>query len=154
MLRDARRQGTDIGRKAAEFIDSGRLVPDDIVSVIVAQRLAEPDCQRGCLLDGFPRTAAQATALDRILASVGKPLDAVLLLDVDVDELTKRLQARRRSDDRPDAVERRLADYESLTRPLFEYYQARGILHAVDGHGTIDEVFERITATLAKIESS
>jgi len=95
MLRDAARNGTPLGQQARRFMDAGRLVPDDVVIGIVAERLAEPECRDGFLLDGFPRTVAQAEALGRLLAARGQPLDAVVLLAVPADEAVRRISGRR-----------------------------------------------------------
>jgi adenylate kinase len=144
MLRDAARAETKLGLEAARHMQAGRLVPDDVVVGVVADRLADKDCARGCLFDGFPRTVPQAEALDQILARRGMPLDLVLALEVPVDRLVDRLLLRCRPDDTRDTIEERFRQYERLTEPLLDYYGRRGMLRRIDGDGTPDEVFDRV----------
>jgi adenylate kinase len=148
MLRAARDARTDVGVKADKYMSSGALVPDEIIIAIIAERLAKPDCQKGYLLDGFPRTIAQAEALDRMLAEKGTPLDAVLELQVAEEELFKRLAGRGRADDTPEVIRQRLVAYRKQTEPLLEYYGRRGALKSIDGLGTVDEIFERAKTVL------
>jgi adenylate kinase len=148
MLRDAHEAGTPLGLQAASYFLAGKLVPDNVVVGIVAQRLVEPDCASGCLFDGFPRTLSQAKALDALLAQQGMPLDLVLALEIPHDVVFKRLADRGRSDDSVETVRERLAQYGSLTEPLLEYYRGRSILRLVDGTGTPDQVFQRIRAVV------
>jgi adenylate kinase len=148
MLRAARDAKTDVGVKADKFMSAGALVPDDIIIAIIAERLAQPDCQQGYLLDGFPRTIAQAEALDRMLAEKGTPLDAVLELQVAEEELFRRLAGRGRADDTPDVIRQRLVAYRKQTEPLLEYYGRRSALKSIDGLGTVDEIFDRAKAVL------
>ena len=151
MLRQAIEEGTEVGRLSQAYIDSGKLVPDEIVLRIMDERLDQPDCRRGYLLDGFPRTIGQATALDEFLTARGTPLSAALELKVDEDQLVERLAGRGRSDDDPEIVRERLGHYREQTSPLVAYYRQRGLLNEVNGMGTTDEVFERIRQVLAKI---
>ena len=151
MLRQAIEQGTQVGRISESYLASGKLVPDDIVLRIMAERLKQPDARRGYLLDGFPRTIGQATALDEILTSRGTPLSAVLELQVDKDQIVQRLAGRGRADDHPEIVRERLEHYSDQTAPLLEYYHQRGLLRQVNGMGTPDEVFERIKQVLATV---
>ena len=151
MLRAARDAKTDVGVKADKYMSSGALVPDEIIIAIIAERLAQPDCQKGYLLDGFPRTIAQAEALDRMLAEKGTPLDAVLELQVAEDELFRRLAGRGRADDTPDVIRQRLVAYRKQTEPLLQYYGRRGALKSIDGLGTVDEIFDRAKAVLEGI---
>mgnify|MGYP000010263070 CR=1 FL=1 len=151
MLRAAREAQTEIGRKADEYMSRGELVPDEIVLGIVEERLNQPDCDRGFLLDGFPRTVAQAEALDRLLAARGTPLDVVLELRVPEEELFRRLAGRGRADDSPEVIRQRLVAYRNQTEPLLDYYGKRGLLRSVDGVGTVEEVFQRILAVLDPI---
>jgi adenylate kinase len=144
MLRADIRAGTELGRQAAQQLLTGILVPDDVVVSLVAQRLAKPDCAAGCLFDGFPRTVAQAEALDSLLAKSADPLDIVLSLDVPDDVISERLSNRCRLDDKPETRAKRLFQYHQLTKPLLDYYRRLGILTTVDGVGTEDEVFARI----------
>jgi len=150
MLRQARKDGTELGKKAAEFMDGGSLVPDELVVGIVVERIAQADCQAGCLFDGFPRTIAQAQALDEQLEKQGTPLDLVLELKADEGELTRRMLERakieNRPDDTPETIANRMEVYRSQTEPLLAYYTQRGKLEVIDGMGTPDEVFARIQA--------
>lgn len=151
MLRAARDAQTQIGRKADQYMSSGQLVPDDIILEIIGQRLQQPDCQAGYLLDGFPRTIAQAEALDRMLLRQATPLDVVLQLRVSEEELFRRLAGRGRADDEPEVIRQRLVAYRQQTEPLLEYYSNSGLLKSVDGLGTVEEIFDRIKAVLDPI---
>jgi adenylate kinase len=148
MLRAARDAQTEIGRKADVYMSSGQLVPDDIIIGIIRDRLQQPDCGQGYLLDGFPRTIAQAEALDAMLAGQGTPLDVVLELQVAEEELFQRLAGRGRADDKPEVIRQRLVAYRKQTEPLLEYYGAKGLLKSIDGLGTVDEVFGRARKAL------
>jgi adenylate kinase len=148
MFRQAEQAGTDLGRQAAEYFRSGNLVPDEIVVGIIAERLRQPDCAAGCIFDGFPRTVAQAEALDAMLAARTRPLDLVLALEVADEIVTKRLVGRGRVDDSPETILERLRQYNRLTKPLLDYYRGRGLLRLVDGSGSEDEVFVRIRAAV------
>ncbi|ASV74009.1 Adenylate kinase [Thermogutta terrifontis] len=148
MLRAARDAKTPLGLKADEFMSRGELVPDDIIIDLIRERLQSPDCRRGYLLDGFPRTIAQAEALDAMLASQNTPLDVVLELQVPEDELFRRLAGRGRADDKPEVIRQRLVAYRTQTEPLLDYYRRKNLLRSVDGVGTVDEIFERIRAIL------
>jgi adenylate kinase len=148
MLRAARDAKTDVGVKADKFMSSGALVPDDIIVAIIAERLQSPDCQKGYLLDGFPRTIAQAEALDAMLAEKGTPLDAVLELQVAEEELFRRLAGRGRADDTPEVIRQRLVAYRKQTEPLLDYYRQRSLLKSIDGLGTVDEIFGRAKKVL------
>lgn len=152
MLRDAVRRGTDLGRRAKTIMDSGELVPDDVVVGLIRERIGAPDARRGFLLDGFPRTVEQARALDRLLAGNGTSLDGVLNLLVPEATLVERLLSRAasegRSDDRPETVAERLRVYREKTAPLVDHYRALGILSDVDGSGEIAEIADRIGRVL------
>jgi adenylate kinase len=148
MLRAARDAKTEVGLKAEKFMSSGALVPDEIIVAIIAQRLQQPDCRKGYLLDGFPRTIAQAEALDRMLAEKGTPLDVVLELQVPEEELFRRLAGRGRADDSPDVIRQRLVAYRKQTEPLLEYYGRGGQLKSIDGLGTVEEIFGRAKTVL------
>jgi adenylate kinase len=136
--------GTSLGEVAQAYLDSGELVPDEVVVAMMLERLTRPDCGHGFLLDGFPRSVAQATALDRHLAELGAPLDAAINLEVAEEELLHRLAGRGRADDNARTVRNRLQVFASSTRPLLEYYGGQGLLFSVAAAGTIDEVSERI----------
>lgn len=148
MLRAARDAKTEVGQEADQYMSAGELVPDEIILTIVAQRLNQPDCQEGYLLDGFPRTIAQAETLDTMLEEQGTPLSAVLELQVPEDELFQRLAGRGRADDSPEVIRQRLVAYRRQTQPLLEYYATRGLLRSIDGVGTVDEIFDRAKAVL------
>ena len=151
MLRAARDAKTEVGQKADQYMSSGKLVPDDIIVAIIAERFKEPDCREGSLLDGFPRTIAQAESLDKMLSEAETPLDVVLELQVPDDELFRRLAGRGRADDRPEVIRQRLVAYGEQTKPLLEYYGRDGLLKSIDGLGTVEEIFELVTAVLDPI---
>ncbi|HEV3416937.1 MAG TPA: adenylate kinase [Pirellulales bacterium] len=154
MLRDAVQRRTPEGLQAAVYMDRGSLVPDEIILAMVARRLNQPDCAPGCLLDGFPRSLAQAEALDALLARENLPLDAVLELKVDDQSLVWRLAGRGRADDRPEVIRERLETYRRQTEPLIDYYGRKGLLRSVDGEGTPEDVFQRILAALEAPKSN
>jgi adenylate kinase len=136
--------GTPLGEVAQAYLDSGELVPDQVVVAMMQDRLTRPDCGHGFLLDGFPRSVAQARALDEHLAGLGAPLDAAINLEVAEEELLQRLAGRGRADDNAQTIRNRLQVFVSSTRPLLEYYGGQGLLFSVAAAGTIDEVSERI----------
>ncbi|MBC7855754.1 MAG: adenylate kinase [Pirellulaceae bacterium] len=148
MLRAAKHQDSDLGRLAAQYMDGGSLVPDDVVMGMVLERLKEPDCAGGCLFDGFPRTLQQARALDAALKARGTPLDAVIELKGDEKELISRMHKRavaeQRVDDNPAVIAQRMDVYTRQTSPLLGYYEKQGLLHSVDAMGSPDEVFSQI----------
>ena len=148
MLRAARDAQTELGKLADQYMSAGQLVPDEIILKIVQERLQADDCRRGYLLDGFPRTLAQAEALDRMLSQDGTPLDVVLELRVPEEELFRRLSGRGRADDKPEVIRQRLVAYRQQTEPLLDYYQRRGLLQTIDGLGTVEEIFQRIQQVL------
>jgi len=148
MLREHVDMGTDLGLRAKAIMDSGALVPDDIVIGMVEERLGRDDAACGFLLDGFPRTAPQAEALDSVLGDE-RGLEAVVYVDVPENEVVERILARGRSDDTEEAVRTRIDVYRADTEPLIEFYEARGIVHRIDGVGGIDEVLSRIVEALA-----
>jgi adenylate kinase len=139
MLREALAEGNPLGRAAAPYLERGDLVPDDLLITMIRERIAEGDCAQGYVLDGFPRTLPQAEALEQMLGSeAGRAV--VLNLEVPRDELMRRLSGRGRDDDRGQAVEHRLQDYEDQTRPLVDFYSKRGQLHRVNGFRPMDAV--------------
>jgi adenylate kinase len=148
MLRAARDAKTEIGLKAEKYMSGGQLVPDDVIIGIISDRLQESDCQAGYLLDGFPRTIAQAEALDKMLAGKGTPLDVVLELRVPDEELYRRLAGRGRADDKPEVIRERLVAYNKQTSPLLDYYNKQGLLKTIDGLGSVDEIFARVEKIL------
>ncbi len=146
------RDETPLGLKVKGILDTGGYVPDEITNDLVRDRLAEDDAQRGFLLDGYPRTADQVRELDEILEEQGHPLEEVLELTVDTDEVVARLLKRAetdgRSDDTEEVIRNRQNVYAEQTAPLVEIYRDRGLLVQVDGLGEIDEVSERIYSAL------
>jgi adenylate kinase len=148
MLRAARDAKTEIGLKADHYMAAGQLVPDEVILALIGQRLREPDCREGCLFDGFPRTIAQAEALDALLAQNDAPLDAVLELHVPEEELYQRLAGRGRADDAPEVIRQRLVAYREQTEPLLAYYAKSGLLKTVDGLGTVEGIYPRIRGAL------
>ena len=152
MLRDAKDQNSDLGRLAAKYMDSGSLVPDEVVMGMVLERLNQPEYQGGCLFDGFPRTLQQARALDKALQARGTPLDAVIELKGDEAELISRMHKRavaeNRADDNPAVIAQRMDVYKHQTSPLLGYYGKQGLLHSVDAMGSPDEVFRQIKVGL------
>lgn len=161
MLREAVRNETPIGLKAKAVMDAGRLVSDEIVIGIISDRIDQPDCAKGFILDGFPRTVAQAEALDRILAEKGLKLDAVIELQVDQEQLVHRIIQRAqetaargepvRKDDDPEVFKTRLEAFNRDTAVVAPYYAERGMLAAIDGMKPIDEVTRAISDVLETV---
>jgi len=183
LLRAAVARGTELGRRAKEAMDGGRLVDDSLVLQMIRERLGAGDTRRGFILDGFPRTLAQAEALERLLRDLTQPLDAVVQLEVDAAELVRRISGRRccadcgrvfnlftsprtaieselcpktgaphrltqRPDDNEATVAERLRVYEEKTRPLIDFYRARGLLRVIDATGDVEEVSRRLSQAL------
>jgi adenylate kinase len=141
---------TALGTAAGPFMDRGDLVPDELVTRMVLDRLDDPDCSDGFVLDGFPRTVAQAKALDRHLAERGAALDAACYLEVPEEELRRRLAARGRGDDSDQVVRRRLAVFRANAQPLLRYYRGLGRLVVVDARGPVEAVTRAILAALSE----
>jgi len=148
MLRQAISQETDLGKQASQYMQAGKLVPDELVLQIIDQCLGDPKMAKGCLFDGFPRNVEQAKALDDLLAKRNTPLNLVLELRVADEELVRRMSARKREDDTAETIAHRLEVYKNQTAPVLQYYADRGLLKSVDGTGTPDDVFERIRQCL------
>lgn len=173
MLRAAVKAGTELGKKAKSFMDAGDLVPDDVIIGLVTERLGEPDTGKGFILDGFPRTSAQAVALDVELSKLGRPLTAALLIDVDSEVIVKRLTSRRmckdcgyigseadaqcpkcggemyqRDDDNEVTVRNRLDVYEKSTSPLIDYYRGCDLLVSIDGDRDPNVVYADVKKAL------
>lgn len=173
ILRAAVKNQTELGKKAKGYMDAGDLVPDSLIIDLMDERLREPDCEKGFILDGFPRTTAQAVALDDMLARLERPLDAALLVDVDPEVIIKRLTERRcckecgyigtaadatcpkcdgemyqRDDDNEATVRNRLDVYAKSTSPLIDYYKGKGLLKSVDGDRPVDTVYVDVKALL------
>ena len=164
MLRAAVEARTPIGIKAKAVIDSGALVSDDIVVHIIKDRIDEPDAKRGFILDGFPRTLAQARALETMLAAKGLKLDAAIELKADAPKLVDRIVRRAeeakaagqpaRKDDDPEVFKSRLAAYQRDTAVVTPFYRERGLLHEVDGMAPIQEVAKAIDAVLSEVAAA
>jgi adenylate kinase len=179
LLREAVRDHTPLGVEAKKYMDQGQLVPDSVVIGMVRAKLADGSCSKGFILDGFPRTVAQAEDLGKILAENGMGLDRVINFRVSREDVIRRLSGRRscpkcqavyhvnfapskeagrcdrcggelvqRSDDRPETIEARLKVYDEQTAPLIAYYQSRHLLTELDGSGSVDEVYARLTGVL------
>src|SRR5438093_110794 len=146
--------GTPLAREAKKSMDDGKLVPDAVILSLIEEELAKPEAQQGAVLDGFPRTAAQAELVDRTLAERGQRLNHILLLDVPEEELVRRLKARAvqesRSDDTAEAVKTRLQVYQRDTAPLIAHFAQRGIVHRVPGTGTVDEIATEIQRVIGR----
>jgi adenylate kinase len=153
MLRDAVAAKTAVGLQAQAVMARGDLVSDEIVIAVAEQRLAAPDARRGFILDGFPRTPGQAAALDAMLARLGTPLERCIALTVDEEKIVRRLikraQIEGRSDDSEETVRKRLKVYHAQTEPLISHYTAQGIVRAVDGDASVEEVSKRIEEALS-----
>lgn len=151
-------KGTDLGRKAKEYMDAGEYVPDEVTNLMVRNRIDEPDADPGFLLDGYPRTLAQVEELDGMIRHTGHALDAVVVLTVDPEELVQRLLQRAetdgRSDDTEDVIRRRQELYLEQTEPLIEVYRERDQLIEVLGVGEVQEVTERIFKALQDVNES
>ncbi|MEZ5498519.1 MAG: adenylate kinase [Steroidobacteraceae bacterium] len=181
LLRSAVARRTPVGLKAEAIMAEGKLVDDATILALVRDRLAEPDAARGFILDGFPRNIVQAEALNGLLAEIGKPIDAVLLFEVDSEQLIRRLSGRRscatcgrvfnihfappgtpphcercndrpelitRPDDNEQTVRRRLSVYDTQTRPLVDYYAARGLLRRIDADAAVETVTSRVLSAI------
>jgi adenylate kinase len=155
ILRAAMAAGSELGRKVKPIYDAGGLVPDDIMIELIRERLAADDAANGFVLDGFPRTAVQAEALDEMLDEIGRPLTVVLEFQlpekVSIERLTRRAGAEGRADDTPEGIRRRLGLYHEETEPLIEHYRARGSLVGIPADRPIEAVFEEIQRVLEQV---
>lgn len=161
MLRAAVAAQTEVGKRAKAIMDSGALVPDEVVNQIVFDRVEEADCAKGFILDGYPRTVGQAEALQEMLQSKGQKLDAVIELVVDQNALVDRMKRRVeetvaaggkvRSDDNPEAFAKRLVEYKAKTAPLSQFYSSTGELKQIDGMATVSEVTNAILTSLGEV---
>ena len=182
MLRENVRNNTELGQKAKEFMNTGRLVPDELINAMVEQRLLEPDCQKGYLLDGFPRTLVQAKAFEEMADRIGKPVESVLALEVAFDTLVDRITGRRicpkcgaiyhvrnkpsktegicdecggelqqRKDDTVEQLKVRMDEYEKSTKPVIDFYEARGVVKHVNAAQAKDQVFAVIQEALENL---
>ena len=180
IFRETAKSGSELGKKLQSYMTAGKLVPDELVIEIVNERLSKPDCQKGFLLDGFPRTIGQAKALDEVLKKSGKLIDKVISIQLDDEEIVKRLSSRRvcscgasynlmtqppkkegicdkcsgtlvqRADDNAETIRQRLKVYHDQTSPLIEYYSSAKKLFSVKGDQPIDKVFKDISGALDK----
>lgn len=153
LLRSAVGNNTELGQRAKEYMDKGELVPDELVIAMIEERLQEPDCENGFLLDGFPRTVEQAEALTELLRRLEMPITKVVDLEVPEEVLMKRIQKRGeqgsgRSDDTTEVAANRLQVYWKQTAPVADYYRRLGKVSQVDGLGTVEEVLSRIEEEL------
>ncbi len=150
MLRAAVAAGTELGKQAQAVMDSGKLVDDQTMLGIISERIDQPDCQQGFILDGFPRTVAQAEGLEQMLGEKGIGIDHVIEITVDEDELYKRIEKRAeetggaRADDNAETLRKRLQVYRDQTAPVLPYYRNKGMLRQVDGMSGIEEVAKQI----------
>lgn len=182
ILRAAVREGSELGKKVGQLMNTGSLISDDIIIDVMKERIGKEDCRHGYILDGFPRTLGQARALDEMLGSKAEKLDAVISFEVSDEEVVKRLSGRRqctkcgdgyhvefkkpekngtcnkcgsslyqREDDKEDTVRARLRVYRDQTEPLLNYYKKAGILKSVDGIGSIDEIFKKVSSLINNI---
>ena len=161
MLRAAVAAQTEVGKRAKAIMDSGALVPDEVVNQIVFDRVEEADCAKGFILDGYPRTVGQAEALQKMLQSKGQKLDAVIELVVDQNALVDRMKRRVeetlaaggkvRSDDNPEAFAKRLVEYKAKTAPLSQFYSSTGELKQIDGMATVSEVTNAILTSIGEV---
>jgi len=157
MLRQAIAAKTELGLRVKPLYDAGELVPDDLIIGLIRERLEVDDVDEGFILDGFPRTMAQAEGLDAMLRQIDRSLTVVLQLDVPIDvcveRLSKRAEEEGRVDDTPEAIRTRLGLYRQETEPVVEHYRAQGNLVVIHGDRDVDEVFDEIQQALEQIES-
>jgi adenylate kinase len=157
MLRAARAAGSELGQKVAAIMDAGQLVSDDIVIALIEEALPAVEAAGGAIFDGFPRTVAQAEALDAMLARHGSRIDSVIRLKVDdqalIDRIAKRFVEEGRADDNPESFKTRLAAYAAQTAPLLPFYRAQGKLTEVDGMESVGRVAAAIDRALCEAEA-
>jgi adenylate kinase len=155
MLRAAIAARSELGERVRPLVESGELVPDELMVELIRDRLEQDDAADGFVLDGFPRTTAQADSLDAMLSEIGRSLTVVFELqvphDVALERLAKRALEEERADDTPEAIERRITRYHQETAPLLEYYRARGLLVGVHGDRSVNEVFREIQDALEQL---
>jgi len=154
ILRAAVKDGTTLGKDAKKFMDQGQLVPDALILELIKGELTKPEAKNGAIFDGFPRTAAQAELVDKVLGAEGNRLNHILLLDVPEEEMVRRMVGRaaveRRSDDTPETIKTRLEVYQRDTAPLVAHYAQRGIMRRVPGTGSIDQIAEEIKRIIGR----
>ena len=152
LLRDAAKRGTELGQQAKAFTDKGELVPDNVISDMLEERLHHEDVAKGFILDGYPRNLAQAGSLDILLERLNQPVEEAILIDIDAEQIirriAKRAQEEGRADDTEETVRNRLRVYAEQTAPVADYYAERGLLTRVLGDGSVDEIFQRLRSIL------
>ena len=173
ILRAAVKEGTRLGLKAKGYMDAGALVPDDLIIDLMEERLGQDDCKNGFILDGFPRTTTQASALDSVLSASGRRIDAAIAIEVPDEVIVDRLSSLRvcracgytgtaadttcpqcsgemyqRADDNPETIKNRLDVYHTSTAPLVNYYAGAGVLVEIDGNRPVDEVYADVKAAI------
>jgi len=152
LLRNAAKRGTALGLQAKSITDKGELVPDDIMSDMIEERLSRDDVAGGFILDGYPRNVAQAKSLEIVLERLGMPADEAIHIDIDPEQVIGRIARRAkeegRADDAEETVRNRMRVYDEQTAPVADYYEERGLLTRVWGDGSIDEVLQRILSVL------
>jgi len=158
MLREAIASGEELGRRVQPIVDAGQLVPDHLMVELIRERLSRDDAREGFVLDGFPRTLAQAEALDGVLRELGRELDIVLELQVpeavSIQRLLERARLEGRSDDTPEGIRTRLSLYRDNTQPLVEYYRARSKLVGIHGDRDVQQVFSEIQQAIERAEAA
>ena len=157
MFRAEQAAGTDFGKRVGKIMASGDLVPDELTVAMIEKRLGEADASDGFVLDGYPRNLAQADALDRMLGSIGRELDAILFFDVPdevgLERALKRAELENRADDTPDVIARRLETYHRETKPIVEHYRTTGKLVPLHAGRTVEEVWREISESLQQAEA-
>jgi adenylate kinase len=158
LLRNAAKRGTELGLKAKAIIDRGELVPDEIMSDMIEERLGRKDVANGFILDGYPRNLAQAKSLDKTLERLGHATNEAIQIDVDPEQIISRIARRAkeegRADDSEEVVRNRMRVYHEQTAPVIDYYASKGLLTHVLGDGSVEEVLERILSVLSVNKAS
>ncbi|MFC1702052.1 adenylate kinase [Pseudomonadota bacterium] len=153
LLRNAAERGTELGLQAKALSDKGELVPDNVISDMLEERLHQEDVANGFILDGYPRNLAQAKSLEILLERLNQPVDEAILIDIDAEQIIQRIAKRAkqegRADDTEETVRNRLRVYAEQTAPVADYYMERGLLTRVLGDGSVPEIFQRIRSILS-----
>jgi adenylate kinase len=154
ILRREVQADTELGKKARSFMQAGALVPDDLILKMVEERLRQPDTRRGWLMDGFPRTLDQARGLAEMTERIDQKVDAIVILNISAEVIVERLSGRKREDDAPEVVRKRLAVFEEQTRPVFQFYRDNCEVVEIDGILGIDKVTEALRVGLDRFDHS